>query len=1069
MKSAQRIIFYDPTFPGSLHPEAVEGLSGQLAEQADPGENGTLSIWADAEMLAASLEQAGSGDCLLYLHAPFFPKAAWIAILAFLRRGGGLVSIGGAPFKRPVQKLDGRWHIEAEQTAFHQQIHIHEALLVNGRYTADCLASEELPFCSGQQTLWNNCEAWNLVPHVTRASDLPEQMGSAGPMDTVIKSLIMGTNSEGSPVSAPVVLWEHMRGEFQGGRWILAGRPQDKSLEQQEWREALLSWTAFAARGATELWIKPNYASYETDDQAVLTMHTQRIGGSAGRTTLEEWKIELEVEAQDGQGPGYSTSLNTEVTYELNLIRIRVPLALKPGLYSVRCRAVSPEGEVHVLRQGFWGHDEALLCKGEFVMCGRDYFTRNGSTLPVVGTTYMASDVSRKFLFLPNVDLWNRDMQAIAASGMNWLRTGIWTAYRHIMQIDGHASEEVLRAIDAFLMTAKRHGLQTTFTFFSFTPETWEGSNPYLDPRSIEAQKRFIRSIVSRHRLTSYVDWDLINEPSMFDPRRIFASGPRSAQDPYEAKAFQEWLLRRHGNMECLQEVWGMPASVLPAIGSVQLPEPEHINFEIAEIQESKHSSPWLDYCLFSMDMLAAWAKEMVQTIKQLAPRQIVTVGQDEALGAQRPSPFFYQEAVDYTTIHPWWLNDALLWSGIFAKTADKPNLAQEVGIMYVETPDGRAKRSEEELAALLERKFAYSFATGGAGAIQWIWNTNYYMNNTNESHIGALRADGTQKPEAGILQDFAQFMQRISHLMGDRELEQTAIVFPYSNDFSNRKLAYDATTVLSRLLGYRLRLPFRAASEYHLDDLVRNPAQLILLPSPHSLANEAFEQLIAIAEQQGSVLVVTGPLQLDEYWRPGGRLKRLLGQTELRNVRREEFLRLGEERFSVSFSGTRIAELWKEIITVVTEDGALSANVLPVNHFDVGYRGPGDAPVHLALGRGKLIWCPLPLELNDREEPLLAFYNMAAEIAGIMPELEWKIGGEIPGIYGRKLGYANGALFIFVSEYAWECPIEVRDPRNGTSYRFLLGAERSILFATDPLGTLLETYRPKETEIIVF
>lgn len=43
----------------------------------------------------------------------------------------------------------------------------------------------------------------------------------------------------------------------------------------------------------------------------------------------------------------------------------------------------------------------------------------------------------------------------------------------------------------------------------------------------------------------------------------------------------------------------------------------------------------------------------------------------------------------------------------------------------------------------MLERKYAYAFASGGAGAVQWIWNTNFYMDNANESQIGALRVMG--------------------------------------------------------------------------------------------------------------------------------------------------------------------------------------------------------------------------------------------------------------------------------------------------------------------------------------
>lgn len=83
-------------------------------------------------------------------------------------------------------------------------------------------------------------------------------------------------------------------------------------------------------------------------------------------------------------------------------------------------------------------------------------------------------------------------------------------------------------------------------------------------------------------------------------------------------------------------------------------------------------------------------------------------------------------------------------------------------------------------------------------------------MDNANESHIGALRADGTEKPEAGVSYDFGKFIEGIRDIFGDRKLEEIAVVFPYSNDFSNRKLAFAATTELTRILSYELKMSFR-------------------------------------------------------------------------------------------------------------------------------------------------------------------------------------------------------------------------------------------------------------------
>lgn len=223
--------------------------------------------------------------------------------------------------------------------------------------------------------------------------------------------------------------------------------------------------------------------------------------------------------------------------------------------------------------------------------CGRDYFHKDGQPLPVVGMTYMTSDVARKFVFLPNVAAWDKDMAEMKRAGINWIRTGIWTAYRHIMFVDGHPSEEVLRAIDAFILTAKKHDLQVTFNFFAFTPESWEGENPYLDPRSVKAQKRFISALVSRHKQTTNVDWDLINEPSLFDPARIF-EGPRPSGDRFEKAAFREWLRKRHQKIETLQERWNMTPDELPDFDAADIPEPGRHQFRRGRYETTEKRNP---------------------------------------------------------------------------------------------------------------------------------------------------------------------------------------------------------------------------------------------------------------------------------------------------------------------------------------------------------------------------------------------------------------------------------------------------------------------------------------------
>lgn len=1037
--SMSTIIFYDPSFP--LDTRLSCDTEGQLVQ---------IGNVVRAAGLAKAL-RAAEGGGFVNLHAPYFPKEAWVEILAYLKRGGGLISIGGAPFKRPVSRNEaGAWEAEAEQTAYHRELHIHEILSVSAAPIKSLSALADIPLLQGKESMFEVSGTWNMVPHVTKSSDLPHQMGSAGPMDAQLYPLLKGISSEGREVAAPVVLWENTKGMFAGARWLFVNQP----LTDQFWLAGgageLRSWTEFCANGVTELWLKPNYASFEPGERAMLTLQVQQLGRTSAKpVSAVSWSFSILVEHDSKPDQRWTSSLQEEASSRQIIVRIPVPLTLEKGYYKVECRAESSAGEVRILRQGFWGIDRELLAEGSPVTCERDYFVKDGRPMPVVGMTYMTSDVARKFLFLPNASVWDRDMAQMRKAGINWIRTGIWTAYRNVMQVDGHASEEALRSLDAFLLTAKRHDLQVTFTFFSFTPEAWEGQNPYLDPRSVEAQKRFIRAIVSRHKHSKHVDWDLINEPSMFDPPRIFSDGPRSSRDPFEQTVYATWLKERHGSVELLQKLWNMTPEQLPSFDAAAPPEPEEINFDVQDMHQGKKGTRWLDYVLFSMDMHNRWARQLYETIKEECPDHMVTVGQDEALGAQRPSPFFYGEAVDYTTVHSWWLNDHLVWDSIFAKTADKPNLVQETGIMYVETPEGRAKRTEEELRNILERKYAYAFATGGAGAVQWIWNTNFYMDNANESHIGALRADGTEKPEADVSYDFGRFMAEIRDLFRGRELEDTAVVFPYSNDFSNRKLAFDATTKATRVLAYELNKPFRGVGEYHLNELEANPVKLVIVPSAHNIDDAAFDQLLGFIERTGATLLLTGPTSLDAYWRPVERHSQLFGARELINVRREELFRIGNLLLPVSYGSRRIAQVWKE-----ARIGGSAADA--------------DQLIELSHGKGRILWCPLPVELNDRIEPISAIYRYALESSGCSEELNWIKGGHFPGVYGRKLTFQSGALFTFVSEFSLDVDIEVKNPETGVGYAFVLEKERSVLFAADKNGQLLEVYRPSQVNVTV-
>ncbi|GHH97872.1 beta-galactosidase [Neobacillus kokaensis] len=1018
--TSKAIIFYDETFPFEGQRPPIEIIQ-QLREQA---------FVVNAEELGTVLENLDV-QCFIHLHGSYFPKNAWGAIYSFLQTGKGFVFAGTAPFRKPCNLVNGSWAPEREQTAYHMELNIHEVLKVDQKPIGTLAANPDIPVFHRYEELFSIGDTANFIMHPTKTSSIEAEMGSCGPMDARIYPLLKGISKSGREVAAPAVLIENYGGTFTGGRWVFINQSLTAGFWSEKGRQLLKTLADYTAAGVTEFWLKTNYATYYDGEKPMITLQAQSL-----LKEESDWSAELIVKKDDIILEAHR--LNVSVTAELDYHEFSLNVRdFQPGLYELTCRLESQEGEERVLHQGFWFMDRDLLESGEHLTCGRDYFLKNNQPFPIVGMTYMTSDVARYFLFLPNPSVWDQDFTTMAKAGINYVRTGIWTAWRQMMFVDGHMSESVLRAIDAFILTAKKHDIELTFNFFSFTPEEWDGKNPYLDPRSVAAQKRFIGSVVSRHKATKNVHWDLINEPSMFHPKQTFA-GPRTLHDPFDIRQYQEWLQNRHGDITHVQERWNMTPSELPSFSSVRPP------LVSQNTPFGNKGLKWLDYTLYTMDKLNQWTNELTSTINKLAPNQLVTVGQDEALAGQRPSPLFYGKSVDYTSNHSWWMMDQLLWDGVFAKTLDKPNLIQETGIMYVEKPNTQAKRSEEELRNILERKYAYAFAAGNAGAVQWVWNTNYFMNNINESNIGALRADGTEKPETNVSYDFGRFMKEIGHLFHGRELEEIAVVFPYSNDFSTKRFAFEATSKLTRVLGFELNQPFRAFGEYDLSGLSEIPPKLVMVPSPHNFSSHALEELLSFVKNNEVTLLFTGPLSIDEYWNETNRAEEFAGTTKCVNVLREEILEIAGAAVSVSFGGSRIAELVKEIS--IEEKGISS-----VKEFD--------------YGKGTIIWSPLPIELNERNASTYELYKHALVRSGVSEHLIWH-DSDLPGVYGRKLEFETGKLFIFVSEFGADTTIMITDPVTGKTYEFLLESERSVLFAADKAGEIVGIYREDEVEI---
>jgi hypothetical protein len=498
------------------------------------------------------------------------------------------------------------------------------------------------------------------------------------------------------------------------------------------------------------------------------------------------------------------------------------------------------------------------------------------------------------------------------------------------------------------------------FTFFSFSPPLFEGENPWLDPRSVEAQRDLVALLARRYSQVELLSWDLINEPSFGDPKKIFALRPLPHYDRFEVAAFQRWLVEHHTLAE-LHLRWRQTPADMPDWEHILPPSEEDFDTSVRNTMV-RASLKVADYTRFSQDMFNNWASKMVAAIQAGGGQTLVGVGQDEA-GA-RIAPQFYSPVVDYTTTHPWWNIDDLLWDMLLDKTLNKPNLIQETGVMQLRDLDGRPWGSEQENACLLERKLVTGLIARGAGLIQWLWHTNSYMTSDNENSIGLLRADGSAKPELDVMEEFG----RLVLALDGRVLEASSppdvwVVIPYAQWFARPAPARYGTQQAVRVLGYDLGIIPQMVSEYQLDagTIARHRPRTIIVPAAQLLDRHAWSVLLQYVHE-GGTLLVSGVIARDAYnlpFAPGvdGIAEDLVPVP----VSRYEDLKDTEGHISqITFADEKISYVKKA-------------------HNQIN-RYPH--------GAGVLVWCGLPVELANETSAIRAIYRQvipqAAEVSHV-------------------------------------------------------------------------------------
>jgi len=978
------VVFREAGFPAA---DSTAPSSHQL-ESLFPGAN-----LADADQLSGALA-ASSTRLLVLPYGSAFPEAAWPEIKDFLDRGGNLLVLGGRPFTRAAYRDASGWHLREYSVRFIRPLMIDQYQDTPG---SDGLKFEPNPELTLQLSSFRWKRAFSPVVRLS-AVDLYHRGGSAGAIDARLDTLAWGVK-DGIKLSAPAIQIDHYRNGFDGGRWIFVNA--ELSSEFFGNSSLVQSLVQRAMQGEEEFTVRPVLPLYLPGEPVELRVSWHAATALASPGTL---KIKVYPESQ----PSSATSVTASIPASAPVV---LPPPSGKGLFFIDAQLMEGDRVRAIYHSGFWIRDEDYLRSGPRLSVNHDYFELDGHPLAVIGTTYMSSEVQRLFFEHPNVYVWNQDLAQIHDAGLNMIRTGWWTGWDKFCDENGQPYERTLRTLEAYLMTARKYGLPVQFNFFAFLPDVLGGQNAFLDPEAVHRQQTLISAVVSRFHGVPFLAWDLINEPSF--SQHLWTMRPNG--DPIELAAWNAWLNERYPDKAKLAALWNVPYGSVS--GTIALPSEGE--FAPRGMYTGTNSLRINDYYLFAQESFAKWVRTMRETIRAAGSQQLVTVGQDEGGIQDRLSPAFWGPEVDFTTNHSWWQDDYILWDSLAAKQPGEAMLIQETGLQRGLNLDETARRSPESEAALLERKIASSFIQG-SGAIEWLWNTNSYMTESNETPIGAVRTDYTEKAEALLLRAFGRFVPALQDYLRDPKQAPVAIITSQATQYSvMADFQLEAQRRAVRALAYSVHLTPYTIAENQIDKL--GSPKLAILPSPQALSDAAWQGLMQYVEGGGNLLV-TGPVDRDEHWQIMHRSAKAGLQAQVEPlVYHNAAIRVGDRTIPLVF-------------------GQQEQNWLESLRFD-----DGSTFKEISHGRGRIFWTSYPVELSEDLDSTSDLYAYIAARVDLTPMFTAQ--APVPaGVLVFPTELADAVLYVFVSDSADDATINMRDRETGVPISFTLPSQHAAI-----------------------
>jgi hypothetical protein len=1000
---AKVVVFWQEGFPTV----ASQPTSRAALERALAGED---PVFVDVEGLHDPSALANT-DLLVLPYGSAFPAGDWGTILGYLGGGGNLLTLGGQPFRVPVTGNSGSFQQQRPQDTYSVEVGI--------RHTY------EIPVTANAKFAWKDGYSFLAKTAIQgqRFFALEGQFNGLGYM----------VDPDGTKSAAPVVVGERVgtsRGASAGPAphmVMLDFEPNAGYWESTDGIALVRQAADYARQGAIRFWIETLYSAIRPDESAEMQIHIENAPAA------QPGKIKIEISSAD------KVLYNTSIPCNGSRVDAAVPFhkPLPPGFYTVRGVYEYGGKPREYYRNGFWVQNPETVDAGPTLSVRGDFLTKDGTPFFPFGTNYFATEENGWDFSGPrNAAGWDNDFADMERHGVTFVRTGVWMSNAKFVEPStGQVNERFLRNLEAYLTSARNHHIAINFTFYAFTPKA--GSvfpvrqdqpeaplpNPYTNAAIVREEQTYVLSIVNRFKNVGWLSWDLINEPSFSNPRRIFA-GNMPNGDPTEVAAWRKWLREKYGNIDALASAWGVPPQRLKTFENVDLPAAADLHLDRYGNAEEVRA---IDYNLFAQDAFTDWVQGIVTVIRSTGSKQLVDVGQDEG-GVQNRvlNQFFVKGGVSFTVNHTYRADDALLWDSLVAKRPGTPNFVGETGYQPVWWPDGTWRYDELSAFALQEKKMAFGFAAGSSGALQWDW--------AREVDFGMQRSDGSAKSWQVMMRDMGGFAKAAAPWATELVEPQVALILPQSLQLSVfNATALEAQQAAVRALYHYGRAEAYAVGEYQIDRL--GSPKLIILPSPYVLTSEAWDAIVARVKA-GSTLLVSGPFDEDAHFHPTGRQDAIgLPYRDVPLMIHENHTDWAGGKFSLAYSGMKITELNRALL-------------------------PDDKSwKEVSVGKGKILFSPLPLELNDNVQAIGDVYRYALRVAGVSPTYVTDL--QDPGILIAPTQFPHATLYVLSSESNQDA-VSFTDKHSGKHVTGEISPGRTALLLIGEDGNPLASYNWK-------